>query len=328
MIGRKILLGIIEDKEAYLMVELAYKLRKIGYDSYIYKTSTSDDYIPLACLDELSTMDELDWDLIVIGPNRKDLNKYKLDEELLNLIELNKNKIIFFEDFNNLDLIIEKIQVGTKGNKMSEYSFLFTLGYFNEFLTNNHYIGTYKNDELINGLIKSLILAGANVSVIASANIDKVPFIKNEDIVFVKNKEELEVVLNSKYFKYDFVIDAINIPRFGLRKDERFKIEYKRYFAEFDEKYLPFADKDLSSNNQLIIEVINGIIDNEDAIKYLFDNTGVNIVMLSEINKSTNGFKPFVKLINKEGDIDIIAFKDNKILYEELLTELKAKIEG
>jgi len=134
--------------------------------------------------------------------------------------------------------------------------------------------------------------------------------------------------LNSKFFKYDFVINAINIPRFGLTKGERFKIEYQRYFAEFDEKYLPFVDVGLSSNNQLIIEVINGSIDNEDAIKYLFENSCVNIVMLSELDKSSNEFKPFVKLINRDGSIDIIAFKENKIMYKELINELKSKIEG
>ncbi len=326
MIGRKILLGIIEDKEAYQMVELAYKLRKIGYDAFILKTQTSDDYIPLACLDELSTAEDLDWDLIVVGPVRDDLNKYKFDKKLLDLVDLNEKNTIFIKDFDNLELIIEKIQVGIKGNKMMEYSFLFTLGYFDEHLTNNHFIGTYNNDDLVYGLIKSLVLAGANVSVIASDNIERVPYV--DDVIYVKDIDDLIVVLNSKYFKYDFVIDAINIPRFGLRKGERFKIEYQRYFAEFEEKYLPFIDKDLSSDNQLIIEVINGLIDNEDAIKYLFENTGVNIVMLSEISKSTNGFKPFVKLINKEGDVDIIAFKDNKILYEELINELKTKIEG
>jgi hypothetical protein len=78
----------------------------------------------------------------------------------------------------------------------------------------------------------------------------------------------------------------------------------------------------------LIIEVINGRIDNEDAIKYLFENSCVNLVLLSEIDKTNNDFKPFVKLINKDGSADIIAFKDNKIMYKELINELKAKIEG
>ena len=326
MTGRKILLGIIEDKEAYNMVNLAYKLRDIGYDAYILKSDTSDNYIPLACLDDLSIDFDLEWDLIVLGPGTDETDKSIIDKDLLNLLESSSTDVLFIEDLEDIELIIEKIQVGTKEYHMNEYSFLFTLGYFNEHLTNNHFIGTYCNNKLIEGLIISLVLAGANVSVIASDNIGRIAYV--DDVVYVKDQEELEIVLNSKYFKYDFVIDAINIPRFGLAKGERFKIEYQRYFAEFEEKYLPFQDQGLSSNNQLIIEVINGIVDNEDAIRYLFDNTCVNIVMLSEIDKKSNEFKPFVKLINKDGSADIIAFKDNKIMYKELINELKAKIEG
>ncbi|KAF0091270.1 MAG: hypothetical protein FD141_1059 [Fusobacteria bacterium] len=326
MNGQKILLGIVEDKEAFLMVQLAYRLREIGYDAYIFRTEISDNYIPLAYMEDLLTYKINGWDLIVIGPGNEDIFRYNSDIGLKNLVESTDIEVIFVEELDNLELIIEKIQVKTKGYVMQEYSFLFTLGYFNEHLTNNHFIGTYRNDKLIYGLIKTLVLSGANVSIIASDNIGRVSYA--EDVIYVKNQNELEIVLNSKFFKYDFVINAINIPRFGLTKGERFKIEYQRYFAEFDEKFLPFVDVGLSSNNQLIIEVINGSIDNEDAIKYLFENSCVNLVMLSEIDKSNNDFKPFVKLINRDGSADIIAFKDNKIMYKELINELKAKIEG
>lgn len=326
MNGQKILLGIVEDKEAFLMVQLAYKLRDIGYEAYIFRTEISDNYIPLAYMEDLLTYKTDGWDLIVIGPGNEAITRYNLDQRLNDLVESTDINIIFTEEFDNLELIIEKIQVGTKGYNMQEYSFLFTLGYFNEHLTNNHFIGTYRNDELVYGLIKTLVLSGANISIIASDNIGRVGYA--EDVIYVKNQDELETVLNSKFFKYDFVINAINIPRFGLTKGERFKIEYQRYFAEFDEKYLPFVDIGLSSDNQLIIEVINGSIDNEDAIKYLFENSCVNIVMLSEIDKTSNEYKPFVKLINRDGSTEIIAFKDNKIMYKELISELKSKIEG
>lgn len=326
MNGQKILLGIVEDKEAFLMVELAYKLRDIGYEAYIFRTEISDNYVPLAYMEDLLTYKIDGWDLIVIGPGKEDITRYNLDQRLNDLVESTDINIIYTEDFDDLELIIEKIQVGTKGYNMQEYSFLFTLGYFNEHLTNNHFIGTYRNDKLVYGLIKTLVLSGANVSIIASDNIGRVAYA--EDVIYVKNQDELETVLNSKFFKYDFVINAINIPRFGLSKGERFKIEYQRYFAEFDEKYLPFVDIGLSSDNQLIIEVINGSIDNEDAIKYLFENSCVNIVMLSEIDKTSNEFKPFVKLINRDGSTEIIAFKDNKIMYKNLINELKSKIEG
>lgn len=326
MNGQKILLGIVEDKEAFLIVELAYKLRDIGYEAYVLRTEISDNYIPLAYMEDLLTYKTDGWDLIVIGPGNEAIARYNLDQRLNDLVESTDINIIFTEEFDNLELIIEKIQVGTKGYNMQEYSFLFTLGYFNEHLTNNHFIGTYSNDELVYGLIKTLVLSGANVSIIASDNIGRVGYA--EDVIYVKNQDELETVLNSKFFKYDFVINTINIPRFGLTKGERFKIEYQRYFAEFDEKYLPFVDIGLSSDNQLIIEVINGSIDNEDAIKYLFENSCVNIVMLSEIDKTSNEFKPFVKLINRDGSTEIIAFKDNKIMYKEIISELKSKIEG
>jgi hypothetical protein len=326
MKGKKILLGIIEDKEAFLMVQLAYKLRDIGYDAYIFRTEISDNYIPLAYMEDLLTYKKDGWDLLVIGPGNEDTMRYNPDQALKDLAESSDVDIIIAEDLDDLDLIIEKIQVGTKGYNLQEYSFLFTLGYFNEHLTNNHFIGTYRNDQLINGLIKILVLSGANVSIIASKNIGRVAYA--EDVVYVNDRDELDTVLNSKFFKYDFVINAINIPRFGLAKGERFKIEYQRYFAEFDEKYLPFIDEGLSSNNQLIIEVINGSIDNEEAIKYLFENSCVNIVMLSEIDKESNEFKPFIKLISRDGSADIIAFRDNRIMYNELINELKSKIEG
>lgn len=326
MKGKKILLGIIEDKDAFLMVQLAYKLRDIGYEAYIYSTKISDNYIPLACMEDLLTYKKDGWDLLVVGPGNEDIIRYNSNQELNDLIDTSDIDIIIAEELEDLELIIEKIQVGTKGYILQEYSFLFTLGYFNEHLTNNHFIGTYRNDELILGLIKHLVLLGANVSIIASKNIGRVAYA--EDIIYVNDREELETVLNSKFFKYDFVINAINIPRFGLAKGERFKIEYQRYFAEFDEKYLPFVDEGLSSDNQLIIEVINGSIDNNEAIKYLFENSSVNIVMLSEIDIRSDEFKPFVKLINRDGSIDIIAFKDNIIMYNELINELKSKIEG
>ncbi len=326
MIGRKILLGIIEDKEAYRMVELTYRLRKLGYEAYILKTQISDNYIPLAFIDEISINEATDIDLLVIGPYSDQSKKCNMDSELLDFVESDKKEILYVENLDNLELIIEKIQVVTKGNNMIEYSFLFTLGYFNEHLTNNHFIGTYNNDELILGLIKNLILSGANVDVIASNNIKVIPYVEN--IIFVKDIDELETVLNSKYFKYDFVINTMNVPRFGIRKGEHFKTEYQRYFAEFEEKYLPFLEKDLSSDNQLIVEVINGLIENEDYIKYLFDNTGVNLVLLNELNITTMQYKPFIKLISKNGDIDIISFKDNILMYEELVNEFKAKIEG
>lgn len=326
MKGKKILLGLIEDRDAFLMVQLAYKLRDIGYDAYIYSSKSSDNYIPLAYLEDLLTYKKDGWDLLVIGPGNEEDVRYKANQDLKDLIDRTEVDIILAEELDDLELIVEKVQVGTKGYNLHEYSFLFTLGYFNEHLTNNHYIGTYRNDKLINGLIKNLVLSGANVSIIASKNIGRVAFA--EDIVYVNDKEELETVLNSKFFKYDFVINAINIPRFGLAKGERFKIEYQRYFAEFDEKYLPFVDQGLSSNNQLIIEVINGSIDNDEAIKYLFENSSVNIVMLSELDKNSNEFKPFVKLINSDGSIDVIAFKDNILMYNELINKLKSKIEG
>ncbi len=326
MNGKKILLGIVEDKEAFLMVQLAYKLRDIGYDAYIFRTEITDNYVPLAYMEDLLTYKKNGWDLIVIGPGSEETIRYNSDQALVELVESTDIDVVFTGELENLEFILEKIQVKTKGYNMQEYSFLFTLGYFNEHLTNNHFIGTYSNDDLIYGLIKSLVLSGANVSVIASNNIGKVCYA--DDVVYVKDQVELETVLNSRFFKYDFVINAINVPRFGLAKGERFKIEYQRYFAEFDEKYLPFVDIGLSSNNQLIIEVINGSIDNEEAIKYLFDNSCVNIVMLSELDKRSNEFKPFVKLINRDGSTDIIAFKDNKIMYKELINQLKAKIEG
>lgn len=326
MIGKKILLGIIEDKDAYRMVELAYKLREIGYYADIYNTLISENYIPIACLEELSTIEDFDYDLLVIGPYKNEFSKDSIDKELQTLVDSNVKEIMYLKNLDNIELIIEKIQVVTKGNKMLEYSFLFTLGYFNEHLTNNHFIGTYSNDDLIVGLIKFLVLSGANVDVVASNNIGKIPYV--EDVVYVKDINELEIVMNSKYFKYDFVIDSINIPRFGIKKGDRFTTEYQRYFAEFEENYLPFKDKDLSSDNQLIIEVINGVIDNDDSIKYLFENTGINLILLSEISQSNYMYKPFVKLINKNGDIDIITFKDNKIMYEELINEFIAKLEG
>lgn len=322
MQGRKILLVILEDKEAYLMVDLAYKLRNSGYDAHILKNWTSELYVPLACQDELLVEDGHNFDLIAAGPDYSS----KFDDSILDDINLREPEILGIESLRNIDHILEKIQAATKEYELEAYSFLFTLGYFNEHLTNNHYIGTYENHELIKGLIRYLVLKGAHVSIIASDNIGRVEFV--EDVQYVKEITELETVLNSKFFKYDFVIDAINIPRFSLARGERFKIEYQRYFAEFQEKYIPFKEKDLKSFNQLIIEVMNGKIDNDEAITYLFDNTAVDLVMLSELEGTGKGYKPFLRLIDKKGYADVLTFKESGNLYRELVNLLKEKIEG
>ena len=322
MLRKKILLGIREDGRGYKMVDLAYRLRDIGFYARILKTEVSENFVPLYYIEDIFEEEEQDFDLLVIGPYSGPDTR----DELADFIESRPMPVLRLDDWEDLDHIVERIQVELKGNSLEPYSFLFTLGLFNEHLTNNHFIGVYERDGLIRGMIREIVLAGGHVSVIAGGECPRIAYA--QEVIRVRDVDEFQTVLDSRAFRSDIVINAIRIPRFGLAKGERFTVEYRRYFAEFSEKYLPFADEELYSGRQLIVEVSNSRNDNPESIRYLFDNTRVSLVLQSEISKDTGEYKPYVKLIHRDGSADVVTFKDENMLCKDLLKELLARLEG
>lgn len=335
----QILFGLIDDEDSYKVIEVIKKLNELGYEAKLLKTNTSENFVPIYYLDNIFFEEDQLFDIGVIGPfdeknyNNIDINDLREDTNIDSLkvkissyLKEKNNGLMLFEDFSNIDLLVKKIDLSFKNNSLRNYSFLFTIGHFKEHLTNNHYIGVYNRKGFIESIIEYIIKAGGNVSVVASKNYKgKLDYI--EDVVYVNDIKEINMVLDSKIFKYDIVIDGIRIPRFSLRDDEKFKIEYQRYFAEFEEKYLPFTNEDIYSNNQIIASIINGFIDNKEAIYYLFDNTGIDVVLLNEFSLGEEEFKPYLKLINKDKSVDMISFKDNKLFVRELVDLLIKKLE-
>ena len=322
MLRKKILLGIREDSRGYKMVGLAYRLRELGFYAKVLKTEVSENFVPLYYIEDIFEEEEQDFDLCVIGPGRG----AERQDELASFVDRKSIPVLKLDDWEDLDHIVEKIQVELKGNSLEPYSFLFTLGLFNEHLTNNHFIGVYEREGLMRNLIREIVLAGGHVSVIAGGDCARVAYA--QEVIRVSDVAEFQTVLDSRAFRCDIVINAIRIPRFGLARGEKFTVEYRRYFAEFSEKYLPFADEELYSGRQLIVEVSNSRNDNPESIRYLFDNTRVSLVLQSEISKETGEYKPFIKLIHRDGSTDVVTFKDENMLCKDLLKELLAKLEG
>lgn len=333
----KVLIGLLEDEKSYKAVDVIKKLKNLGYEAKIYKTDISENFIPLYYLEDMLFKEDQLFDIGIIGPFDEresksiDLNiKNELQgiddlAKSLNL-HLKEDNMLFFENFDSLDSLVEKIDLEFKGDSLLNYSFLFTLGSFTQHLTNNHYIGVYDREGFVEKIIQYIIKEGGTVSVIASENYrGKLDYVK--DTVYIKNIDEINLVLDSRIFKYDIIIDAIRIPRFGLRNDEKFRIEYQRYFAEFEEKYLPFTKEDIYSKNQLIVSLQNSFIDKKDSIYYLFDNSGVDTVILNEFADKEFNFKPYIKLINKDKSVDIISYKEDKMFTKELIDLLIKKLE-
>lgn len=324
-----ILIGLVDGQGSYKVLELLFKLNKEGYKTKVLRTECSENNIPLKYLDDVFAEEGQIFDYGLIGPlpdeqsynydfNGEEIDPNQLKLDLLKYLDQEKSKIFRIDNFDNIDVLLKKISLEFKVSSLDKYSFLFTVGSFKEHLTNNHYIGVYERKGFIESLIEYTIKEGANVSIIASRNYqDRLAYF--DDVVYVDDIDELNLVLDSRIFKYDIIVDAIRIPRFALRKDEKFKIEYQRYFAEFEEKYLPFTNEEIYSKNQIIISVQNGFLDNKEAIFYLFDNSGVDLVVLNEYADKKYNFKPFVKIINKDKSVDMLAYKDDNAFTKELV---------
>lgn len=325
---KHVLIGINENKLSYRFLEVQARLRALGYYVKILKTAVSENHVPLALIDDVFEEEEQEFDLCLVGPmdplESQDL--FNLDEELADFLRNSSMKIIYADSVQDTELLVEKVQYELRDQSLDAYSFLFTIGQFEEHLTNNQFVGVYDNSAFVEPLLKAVALKGAHISVIASKSVGRIPF--GNDVVYVEDKDELLTVLASKSFKYDFIINAIEVPRFSLAKGERFKVEYQRYFAEFRESYLPFQDEEPGQDNQLIVEVQSGHFDNPTSVLYLFENSKVDVVLQREFDREAKGYKPYVKLINKDKSIDIITYKREELLYDELILELIRKLEG
>lgn len=337
MFKGKVLIGLLENEKSYKAIDLIMKLKDLGYEAKIYKTNISENFMPPCYLEDMLFKDGQLFDLGIIGPFDDRENKSigpDLENDLQDVdslynslkLYLKEDSILSFENFDFVDSLAKKIDLEFRAESLMNYSFLFTIGSFTQHLINNHYIGVYDRNSFVEKIIQYIIKEGGIVSIIASENYrGKLDYI--EDIVYVKNIDEINIVLDSRIFKYDIIVDTIRIPRFGIKNYEKFRIEYQRYFAEFEEKYLPFTKNDIYSKNQLIVSMQNGFIDNKESIYYLFDNSRVDAVILNEFTDNKFNFNPYVKLINKDKSVDIILHKEDKVFIKELIELLIKKLE-
>ena len=327
MVNKGVLLGLRDHEHAYRMLDILFRLKAEGYDAKILPTRTSESVVPLYLMDRVFVDDEVDFDVCIIGPfdSVAEWEASSLDPELREYIDGKRLPLLYAMNPIQPTFILEQIRCMDRKDELASFSFLFTLGHFHEHLTSNHYIGTYENDALLLRMIQRILESGGTVSIIASEDFGPVPY--GADVVYVSDRKEYLGVLSSKAIRYDVVVDGMRIPRFGLTEGERFRVEYQRYFAEFKEKWLPFQSEEPCPTHQLLVEVSNGYLDNMDSISYLFDNTCANIIMHSDKESTGVGYKPYVKLIDRNGKTDIFAFRSDEILVEELLESFIKKLE-
>lgn len=327
MVTKGVLLGLRVHEHAYRMLDILFHLRAEGYDAKILPSSTSESVVPFYLMDQVFVDDEVDFDVCIIGPYDS-VNEWEattLDPELHEYLNGKRLPLLYAMNPIQPSFILEQVRYMERVGALASYSFLFTLGHFHEHLTTNHYIGTYENDALLLRMIQGILESGGTVSIIASEDFGPVPY--GTDVVYVSDRKEYLGVLSSKAIRYDVVVNGMRIPRFGLAEGERFRIEYQRYFAEFKEKWLPFQSEEPCPTHQLLVEVSNGYLDNIDSISYLFDNTCASIVMHSDKDSTEAGYKPYVKLIDRDGTTDIFAFRSEEILVDELLESFIRKLE-
>lgn len=323
----KILLGAIARPDAYHLLDVYRSLSAKGYYVRFLKTAVSEDYIPLAYVEEAFEEEEQDFDLLLIGPYQKheEASPGNLDDELREYIRLKKPEVGYL----HLGCLQEEALVAAEllgaSGRLNGYSVLVTLGSLPEHLTNQHKIEVYPNEELVRGLIRGLALKGSAVSVIASPGIGDVHYAA--DVVQVENKQELLTILASRSFRYDVVIHGMGVPRFALAPGERFKVEYQRYFAEFKESFLPFPDNGECPEHQLLFEVQSGSYDNPSAISYLFENTCLSGILQREQEYPGGPYKHYVRLVLRDGATQAFGFRHNELILDELADTIIKKLE-
>lgn len=323
----KILLGVKSGADAYHLLDVYRCLSLKGYYVRFLKTAVSEEYVPLAYLEEVFEEEEQDFDLMLIGPIREheEASLGDLDQELQEYVRLKEMKVGYLHQGNLVDEALAAVELQSANGTMNGYSVLVTIGSLTEHLTNQHKIEVYSNDEMVRGLIRGLALRGSAVSVIASPEVGPVPYAS--DIVQVENKEELMTILASRSFRYDVVIHGMGVPRFSLAPGERFKVEYQRYFAEFKESFLPFPDNGECPAHQLLFEVQSGFYDNPSAIGYLFENTCLSGILQQEQESPGGPYKPYVRLVLRDGSTQAFGFRHNELILDELTDTIIKKLE-
>ena len=310
---KKILFVLHEDEKAYGVFRLIDDFENASFDVSILKTKVSENLLPVYYWKKY-LVNGGSFDFLIIYPIN---SKFKSDLESEN----RKNQVVDFLLENNLPYlgvtiderfntqsIIETVKCNFKSNKLSQYSFLVTVGGLKSPFDSQHYLAGYQNLDFLYSLIKKIILDGGLLTVITTENQELIPFAK--DVIYVKNIEEYQSVLNAKAFKYDIILDGCKIPRFSLFDGEEVCVEYQKFYAELKESYLPFNDNSLLSNDQVIIKFFDGYEMDLDSVDYYFKNTSIHGIISNEMhNKSKSEYRGFSKLYTREHSLRVVFYQ-------------------
>ena len=332
MKGKRILLGLHEDEKAYGVFRLIDDFESAGFSVNILKTKVSENLLPFYYWEKYLTK-EGSFDFLIVYPVNEefkvDLERENRENEVVDFLLENQLPYlgVAVDERQDTQTLIEKVMGYFKGTNLNQYSFLVTTGALKSPFDSQHYLEGYQNPRLIHALIKKITLDGGLLTVVATEDQKPVPF--GEDVIYVKNIEEYKSVFNAKAFKYDIILDGCKIPRFGLSDGEKVHVEYQKFYAELEESYLPFEDKGLFSNNQVIMKFFDGYEMDVDSIDYYFENTGIQgIVSNEKDDDSKTGYKGFSKLYTREHSLRVVSYQKIDELSQAVINECITMLEG
>ena len=331
MKGKRILLGLHEDEKAYGVFRLIDDFERAGFSVNILKTKVSENLLPFYYWEKYLKK-EGSFDFLIVYPVnnefKEDLDRENRDNEVVDFLLENQLPYlgVTVNERYDTQAIIEKVKCHFKGTELNQYSFLVTIGALQSPFDSQHYLEGYQNISFIHSLIEKITLEGGLLTVVATKEQGPVPF--GEDVIYVNNIEEYKSVLNAKAFKYDIILDGCKIPRFGLLDGEEVHVEYQKFYAELEESYLPFEDKGLLSNNQVIMKFFDGYEMDVDSIDYYFENTGIHgIVSNEKDDNSKTGYKGFSKLYTRAHSLRVVSYQKIDELSQAVINECITMLE-
>lgn len=329
---KRIIIALQENNKSYGVFRLIDDFESAGFDVNILKTTVSEDLIPFYYKEKYLTS-EGSFDFLIVYPINiefeADLKNKNKKNQIVDFLFENKLPYlgITVDERFNTQLIIENLKCNFKSSRLNQYSFLVTTGGIKSPFDSQHYLAGYQNPVFLYSLIKNIVLDGGLLTVVTTEDQKSIPFA--EDVIYVKNIEEYKSVLNAKSFKYDIILDGCKIPRFNLSDGEEVHVEYKKFYAELEESYLPFKDKDLLSNDQIIMKFFDGYEINIDSVDYYFENTCIHSIISNEKhNKIKTGYKGFSKLYTRGRSLRVIYYKKIDELSQAVINECITMLEG
>lgn len=332
MTRKRILLGLNEDEKAYGVFRLIDDFERAGFTVTVLKTKTSENLLPFYYWEKYLKK-EGSFDFALVYPLttvfEHEMNNENTEDELA--VYLKNSQLPYYgvsvDQRYDTKALIANVKHHFKSDELSNYSFLVTLGGLTAPLDSQHYLAGYQNTALMENFIEQIALKGGILSVVATEDLRPVLF--SDDVVYVKNKEEYESVLNAKAFRYDIILDGCKIPRFQLSEGEEVHVEYQKYYAELEEAYLPFQDKGLLSNNQVIMKFFDGYEMDRDSIDYYFENTGIHGIICNEKNEADpDTYKGFSKLYTRTHSLRVVSYQKLNELSEAIINECITMLEG